>query len=85
MRLARESSHRVTRYASANLIHRLGYRLTGSVSYLNAMKGLLEKLEPEMRDSSFTGNINLCKLLSGGNLSDDQCEDAFMEIEVSAD
>ena len=49
------------------------------------MKGLLEKLEPEMRDPSFTGNINLCQLLSGRDLSDDQFENAFKELEVSTD
>jgi len=47
------------------------------------LKGLLGKLELELRDSSFTGNILLCKLLSGEDLEYEEFEGAFKEIEVS--
>ena len=62
---------------------RLSHRLSGSSHYPSSITEQFARLEPELRDLSFNGNIRLCKILRGETLKTSEYEDAFKELEVS--
>ena len=62
---------------------RLSRRLFGSSHYLSGISEQFARLELELRDLSFNGNIRLCRVLRGESLETAEYEDAFKELEVS--